>query len=178
MQSIINNIDKELKNSGQIKLVLPEVGALELASTYRNKKIKPLFAKMKNYIAGLAAKVIELSREAEKWRDKYQQLKKDYDDLEKDADKVADMCNQLCDDVDKLEVISDKYKRALRIFGSDTIESAIWRDIQKEKALEEQKRKEQMPRKLSDRLQWGRERSQEHNMHQKKNKIKHKEMEL
>lgn len=104
--------------------------------------------------------------------------KKDYDDLEKDADKVADMCNQLCDDVDKLEVISDKYKRALRIFGSDTIESAIWHDIQKEKALEEQKRKEQMPRKLSDRLQWGRERSQEHNMQQKKNKIKHKEMEL
>lgn len=178
LQPIINSIDKELKNSGQIKLVLPEVGALELASTYRNKKIKPLFAKMKNYIAGLAAKVIELSREAEKWRDKYQQLKKDYDDLEKDADKVADMCNQLCDDVDKLEVISDKYKRALRIFGSDTIESAIWRDIQKEKALEEQKRKEQMPRKLSDRLQWSRERSQEHNMQQKKNKIKHKEMEL
>lgn len=178
LQPIINSIDKELKNSGQIKLVLPEVGALELASTYRNKKIKPLFAKMKNYIAGLATKVIELSREAEKWRDKYQQLKKDYDDLEKDADKVADMCNQLCDDVDKLEVISDKYKRALRIFGSDTIESAIWRDIQKEKALEEQKRKEQMPRKLSDRLQWSRERSQEHNMQQKKNKIKHKEMEL
>ena len=142
LQPIINSIDKELKNSGQIKLVLPEVGALELASTYRNKKIKPLFAKVKHYIAGLAAKVIELSREAEKWRDKYQQLKKDYDDLEKDADKVADLCNQLCDDVDKLEVISDKYNRALRIFGRDTIESAIWHDIQREKALEEQKRKE------------------------------------
>ena len=178
LQPIINSIDKELKNYGQIKLVLPEAGALELASTYRNKKIKPLFAKMKNYIAGLAAKVIELSREAEKWRDKYQQLKKDYDDLEKDADKVADMCNQLCDDVDKLEVISDKYNRALRIFGRDTIESAIWHDIQREKALEEQKRKEQVPRKLSDRLQWGRERSQEYNMQQKKNRTKHRGMEL
>ena len=63
---------KELKNSGQIKLVLPEAGALELASTYRNKKIKPLFAKIKNYVVGLVAEVIELSREAEKWRDKYQ----------------------------------------------------------------------------------------------------------
>ena len=178
LQPIINSIDKELKNSGQIKLVLPEAGALELASTYRNKKIKPLFAKMKNYMAGLAVKVIELSREAEKWKDKYQQLKKDYDDLEKDADKVADLCNQLCDDVDKLEVISDKYNRALRIFGRDTIESAIWHDIQREKALEEQERKEQMPRKLSDRLKWGRERSQEYNMQQKKNKNKHKGMEL
>ena len=77
---------------------------------------------------------------------------------------------------------NQKYKDLFGILfnraTSDTIESAIWRDIQKEKALEEQKRKEQMPRKLSDRLQWGRERSQEHNMHQKKNKIKHKEMEL
>ena len=178
MQPIINSIDKELKNSGQIKLVLPEAGALELALTYRNKKIKPLFAKIKNYVAGLVAKVIELSREAEKWRDKYQQLKKDYDDLEKDADKVADLCNQLCDDVDKLEVISDKYNRVLRIFGKDTIESAIWHDIQREKALEEQKRKEQVPRKLNDRLQWSREKSQEYNMQQKKNKNKHKGMEL
>lgn len=173
-----NNINKELKNSGQIKLVLPEAGALELASTYRNKKIKPLFAKIKNYVAGLVAKVIELSRETEKWRDKYQQLKKDYNDLEKDADKVADLCNQLCDDVDKLEVISDKYNRALRIFGSDTIASAIWHDIQREKALEEQKRKEQVPRKLNDRLQWGREKSQEYNMQQKKNKNKHRERDL
>ena len=178
LQSIINNINKELKNSGQIKLVLPEAGALELASTYRNKKIKPLFAKIKNYVAGLVAKVIELPREAEKWRDKYQQLKKDYDDLEKDADKVANLCNQLCDDVDKLEVISDKYNRALRIFGSDTIESAIWHDIQREKALEEQKRKEQVPRKLNNRLQWGREKSQEYNMQQKKNRNKHREMDL
>ena len=91
---------------------------------------------------------------------------------------LAEKYHQLCDDVDKLEVISDKYNRALRIFGRDTIESAIWHDIQREKALEEQKRKEQVPRKLNDRLQWGRERSQEYNMQQKKNKIEHKGMEL
>ena len=91
---------------------------------------------------------------------------------------MADLCNQLCDDVDKLEVISDKYNRALRIFGSDTIASAIWHDIQREKALEEQKRKEQVPRKLNDRLQWGREKSQEYNMQQKKNKNKHRERDL
>lgn len=37
--------------------------------------------------------MIEITREAEKWRDKYYQLKKDYDDLEKDADKVAVLCD-------------------------------------------------------------------------------------
>ena len=84
----------------------------------------------------------------------------------------------MCDDVDKLEVISDKYNRVLWIFGKDTIESAIWHDIQREKALEEQKRKEQVARKLNDRLQWSREKSQEYNMQQKKNKNKHKGMEL
>ena len=105
-------------------------------------------------------------------------MKKNYDDLEKDADKVADLCKQLCDDVDKLEVISDKYNRTLRIFGRDTIESAVWHDIQREKALEEQQRKDQIPRKLSDRLQWGRERSQEYNIQQKNNKNRYREMEL
>ena len=58
------------------------------------------------------------------------------------------------------------------------IRSRIWHDIQREKALEEQKRKEQVPRKLNDRLQWSREKSQEYNMQQKKNKNKHKGMEL
>ena len=83
-------------------------------------------------------------------------MKKDYDDLEKDADKVADLCNQLCDDVESLEVISEKIYKVLDIV-KDTRESAIWHDIQREKALEEQKRKEQVPRKLNDRLQWSRE---------------------
>ena len=54
----------------------------------------------------------------------------------------------------------------------------LWHDIQREKALEEQKRKEQVLRKLSDRLQWGREKKQEYNMQQKKNKNKDREMEL
>lgn len=66
----------------------------------------------------------------------------------------------------------------LRIFGRNTIESAIWHDIQKEKELEEQKRKGQVSRKMSDRLQWGRERNQEYNMQQKKNKSKHRGIEL
>ena len=174
---ITSNISKAIAASA-----LPEIEYegehRPFAALHSDSEAMDVFAKIKNYVAGLVAKVIELSRETEKWRDKYQQLKKDYNDLEKDADKVADLCNQLCDDVDKLEVISDKYKRALWIFGSDTIESAIWRDIQKEKALEEQKRKEQMPRKLSDRLQWGRERSREYNIQQKKNRNKHREMEL
>ena len=57
-------------------------------------------------------------------------------------------------------------------------ERKIVNRVKKLKELEEQKRKGQVPRKMSDRLQWGRERNQEYNMQQKKNKSKHRGMEL
>ena len=50
-----------------MKTLLPEAGALERATTYRDKKIKPLFTQMKNKIAAMAAQVKELAEEVEKW---------------------------------------------------------------------------------------------------------------
>ena len=66
---------------------------------------------MKNYIAGLAAKVIELSREAEKWRNKYQQLKKDYDNLEKEQlMEVIRILDQLLENLEQeLQLRKTKY---------------------------------------------------------------------
>ena len=43
---------------------------------------------------------------------------------------------------------------------------------------EVKKQKEQMPKKISDRIQWAKERSEEHNAQIKKNKTKYKGMEL
>ena len=40
------------------------------------------------------------------------------------------------------------------------------------------KQKEQMPKKIGDRIQWARERSEEHNAKIKKNKAKYRGMEL
>ena len=53
-----------------MKTLLPEAGTLECATTYRDKKIKPLFIQMKNKIAAMAAQVKELTKEVEKWKHK------------------------------------------------------------------------------------------------------------
>lgn len=60
-----------------------------------------------------------------------------------------------------------------------TIKNAVvQKDIQIQQELEEKLQKEQMPRKMSDRLQWARERSQEQNMQSRKNKTKYRGMEI
>nr|WP_300652790.1 plasmid recombination protein [uncultured Anaerobutyricum sp.] len=60
LQPIIDKVSKELKECRKLIPELPETGALERASTYRDKKIAPLFNQMKGIIAGLAAQVQEL----------------------------------------------------------------------------------------------------------------------
>ena len=65
LQPIIDNVNKEIKEYGTIEMFLPEAGTLERASTYRDKKIKPLFIRMKNKIAAMAAQVKELTKEVE-----------------------------------------------------------------------------------------------------------------
>ena len=53
----MDNVSKEIKEYGTVKTLLPEAGALERATTYRDKKIKPLFTQVKNKIAAMAAQV-------------------------------------------------------------------------------------------------------------------------
>ena len=40
LQSVMDNVSKEIKEYGTVKTLLPEAGALERAATYRDKKIK------------------------------------------------------------------------------------------------------------------------------------------
>jgi len=42
----MDNVSKEIKEYGTVKTLLPEAGALERATTYRDKKIKPLFTQV------------------------------------------------------------------------------------------------------------------------------------
>ena len=62
LQPIMDSVSKEIKEYGMIKLFLPEARALECAVPYRENKIKPLFIKMKNQIAALAGKVVEINK--------------------------------------------------------------------------------------------------------------------
>ena len=64
------------------------------------------------------------------------------------------------------------------MLGKDMVERLVQDDIRMQAELEAKKQKEQMPKKISDRIQWARERSEEHNAQIKKNKTKYRGMEL
>ena len=60
----------------------------------------------------------------------------------------------------------------------DMVERLVQDDIRMQAELEVKKQKEQMPKKIGDRIQWARERNEEHNAQIKKNKAKYRGMEL
>ena len=94
----MDNVSKEIKEYGTVKTLLPEAGALERATTYRDKKIKPLFTQVKNKIAVMAAQVKELAEEVEKWKHKYQKTKQAYNQIQRELDTVREEKEQLFDE--------------------------------------------------------------------------------
>lgn len=178
LQPIMDNVNKELREVGTIELLLPEAGSLERAATYRDKKIKPLFIKMKNKIAAMAAQVKELTGQVETWKRKYQKEKQKCEGMKIELQELRRDNNCLSEKNEKLLNISTRYDRVVRVLGITTVDAAVQKDIQIQQELEEKLRKEQMPRKMSGRLQWARERSQEHNTQSRKSKTKYRGMEI
>ena len=178
LKPIMDSVNKELREVGTIELLLPEAGSLERAATYRDKKIKPLFIKMKNKIAAMAAQVKELTGQVETWKRKYQKEKQKCEGMKIELQELRRDNNCLSEKNEKLLNISTRYDRVVRVLGITTVDAAVQKDIQIQQELEEKLRKEQMPRKMSDRLQWARERSQEHNTQSRKSKTKYRGMEI
>ena len=72
----------------------------------------------------------------------------------------------------------NRYYRVVRVLGIETADAAIQQDIQNEKALEEKRRMEQMPKgSIHERLAWGIKKSEMENQQRKKSKSKNREME-
>ena len=178
LQPVMDNVSKEIKEYGMIKTFLPEATALERAVTYRDKKIKPLFIEMKNKIGAMAAQVKELTRERDNWKSKFQQKKKEHENTKKELAEVQKDYQKLSGEKEVLQGLADRYNRLLRMLGKDMVERLVQDDIRIQEELEARKQKEQMPKKIGDRIQWARERSEEHNAQIKKNKTKYRGMEL
>ena len=60
------------------------------------------------------------------------------------------------------------------MLGKDMVERLVQDDIRMQTELEAKKQKEQMPKKISDRIPWAKERSEEYNAQIKKNKAKYR----
>ena len=178
LQPVMDNVSKEIKEYGMIKTFLPEATALERAVTYREKKIKPLFIEMKNKIGAMAAQVKELTRERDNWKSKFQEKKKEYEDTKSELAEVQKDYQKLSGEKEILQGIADRYNRLLRMLGKDMVERLVQDDIRMQAELEAKKQKEQMPKKISDRIPWAKERSEEYNAQIKKNKAKYRGMEL
>ena len=178
LQPVMDNVSKEIKEYGIVKTLLPEAGALERATTYRDKKIKPLFTQVKNKIAAMAAQVKELAEEVEKWKHKYQKTKQAYNQIQRELDTVREEKEQLFDEKQQLQDVSDRYDRVVRVLGENAVDDAVQQDIQEQKALEEKRQMEQMPTgSIHERLAWGARKSEMENQQRKKNKIKNRGME-
>ena len=179
LQPIMDNASKEIKEYGMIKTFLPEAGAFERAVPYRENKIKPLFIKMKNQIAALAGKVVELNKTVESWKNKYQKSAEKCDNIQKQLDDMRKKNEELSNDNQSLQEISDRYDRVVRILGTEVVEEVVQQDIKEQKALEEKRRMEQMPKEsVLKQLEWATQKSQIENQQRKKNKTKYKGLEI
>ena len=156
LQPIMDNVSKEIKEYGTVKILLPEAGTLERAATYRDKKIKPLFLQIKNKVGAMAAQVKELTKEVENWKSKYQKLKQKYNGIQKELDDMRKENHKLSEEKNIMQGVSDRYDRVVRVLGIETVDAAVQQDIRNEKALEEKQRMEQMPKgSIHERLAWG-----------------------
>ena len=178
LQPIMDSVSKEIKEYGTVKMLLPEAGTLERATTYRDKKIKPLFIQLKNKVAAMAAQVKELTKEVEGWKKKYQKVKQKYNAIQRELDDIRKDNQKLSEEKDILQGVSDRYDRVVRVLGIETVDTAVQQDIQNEKVLEEKRRMEQMPKgNIHERLAWGMKKSEMENQQRKKTKSKNREME-
>ena len=70
-----------------------------------------------------------------------------------------------------MQGVSDRYDRVVRVLGENVVEDAVQKDIQEQKALEEKRQVEQMPKgSIHERLAWGARKSEMENQQRKKNK--------
>ena len=175
----MDNVSKEIKEYGTINTFLPEAGALERATTYRDKKIKPLFIQMKNKIAAMAAQVKELTSERDTWKNKFQKKKQECEETKEELQAVQQDKKELSKEKDILQNLAGRYHRIVRVLGNDMVEDIVQRDIQNQKILEEKRRMEQMPQgSIKKRMAWAEEKRRMENQQRKKNRTKNRGMEL
>ena len=120
--------------------ILPEAGTLESAKSYREKKAKPLLAKIVKVLRSLYQAYIDL-------KGKFDRLQGDYDRVREGNARLSDRLMEVKLENKKLRQISADYTRVKRIFGPEQIAAAVEADKQRGQAEKGRKR----PRRSFDR---------------------------
>ena len=113
--------------------VLPEAGTLESGKTYREKKAKPLLAKIVQVLRSLYRAYIEL-------KGKFDRLQGDYDRVREGNAHLSDRLMEVKIENKKLRQISADYTRVKRVFGPEQVAAAVEADKQREQAEKGRKR--------------------------------------
>ncbi|MBS4785350.1 MAG: hypothetical protein KH009_04485 [Clostridiales bacterium] len=120
--------------------ILPEAGTLESAKAYREKKAKPLLAKIAKVLRSLFRKYLDL-------KEKFDRLQGDYDRVWEGNARLSDRLMEVKIENKKLRQISADYARVKRVFGPEEAAAAVEADRQLEQAEKGRKR----PRRSFDR---------------------------
>ena len=120
--------------------ILPEPGPLETGRAYREKKAKPLLAKIVKVLRSLYRAYVDL-------KGKFERLQGDYGRVRESNVRLSDRLQEVTMENKKLRQISADYARVKRVFGPEQVEAAVEADKQKEQAEKGRKR----PRRSLDR---------------------------
>ena len=113
--------------------ILPEAGALESAKSYREKKAKPLLAKIVKVLRSLYLAYVEL-------KGKFERLQGDYGRVRESNAHLSDRLMEVKLENKKLRQISADYGRVKRAFGPEQVEAAVESAKQREQAEKARKR--------------------------------------
>ena len=105
--------------------ILPEAGTLESAKSYREKKAKPLLAKIVKVLRSLFRKHLDL-------KGKFDRLQGDYDRVREGNARLSDRLMEVKLENKKLRQISADYTRVKRVFGPEQVEAAVEAICQRE----------------------------------------------
>ena len=153
LQPVIDRIDVELADfKEKIDEQLPQTNILETASAYREKKAKPLFIRMKNKIAALAAKLEQTSQKLTDAMTEVKSLKKEKQSLTAKNDFLTKKNEEYQKENEILKSISVMFDRVVRVLGEDTVFLAIQQDETREWLERENKQQPQKKQSVLKRL--------------------------
>ena len=112
---------------------LPEIGRLESAKFYRDKKIKPLLKEIVDVLHSLYLKYRTISN-------KYDRLETFYNQELSAKERIRNRLDDVLMENEQLRSIEMDYRRTKAVLGSDVVESAVRTVRQWEQAIEEQRR--------------------------------------
>lgn len=112
---------------------MPEIGKLESAKSYRDKKIKPLLKEIVDVLHSLYVKYRTISNKCDR-------LETFYNQELSAKERIRNRLDDVLMENEQLRNVEMDYRRTKKVLGADVVESAVRAARQRELVIEEQRR--------------------------------------